>query len=168
MGAAGPLNLGRFHSERFNPGDPTRHPSGCPSREPNPGGSIRTTIRTTIRAIHLGAAQLRGPIPGHSTSGGSFGPPILGAQTEGHPGDLPGCPTPSGSTRPPLPGHPSWCGSTSGAKPRAVQPGHPFRAAIAGPPNRPPLPGPQTQAVQPGPPDHLYRRPIVSRTPPPA
>ena len=159
-GAAGPLNLEQFPPADHS-GDPTRHPSGCPSREPNPGGSIRTTIRAT----HPGAAQLRGPNPGHVerfNPATLAGPPILGAQTVGHPGDLPGCPTPSGSTRPLLPGGPCGTVQPGPPNPERFNPGHPTlngstRPPMPGHPTGHPFRAPKPKRFNPG---HPTRRPI--------
>ncbi len=134
--------------ERFHPDDPTRGPNPNGStRPPMPGHPFRPPLRLPIPGTKSGRfhpddptrVSSRPPLPGHpswcgSTSGAKpravqpghpfraaiAGPPILGAQTVGHPGDLPGGLYPATP-----PGRPMRNGSI-----RATRPGDLYRGSI--------------------------------------
>ena len=134
---------------------PRAVPSGRPSGPLLPGGSIPNGLPGhSSRAVPFRTVQ-----PGRSNAA-PFRFPILGAQTVGHPGDLPGGLYRATQPRAVPSGRPN-----PGAKPERFNPathaGSPFSATPSGPPN----PSGSTRATRPG---DLYRGPIVSRMPPPA
>ncbi len=174
------------------------------------GGSIRTTQTGChpghpCRATHFGCPTRgpsrrpsRGPNPERFNPATLAGPPILGAQTEGHPGDLLGGlyratqprAVPSGrpnaaSLRLPIPGtkperfnpathaRPPILGAQPGGHPGAAQlrgpnPGHVERFNSATQPATPSGPPNPSGSTRATRPGDLYRGPIVSRMPPPA